>query len=341
MSNCLTEEQLSELAECDRLPPPGSAERAHLDTCADCRAQLDQHRANMVWANDVFAKARLGDSDADTGTETKSGPARIARLIEHGILQRSDDPRTPARFGAYEIVGCIGEGGMGIVLRGRDVALNRTVAIKLIRPELADEDEITARFAHEARCAAALRHPNIVTIHATGQEHGTPFLVMEHVDGETLADRIQRVGTLQPASTGEIFRQILAGLQEAHETGLLHRDIKSSNILLDGADDQVKIADFGLARVLTHQTRITLGASALGSPEYMSPEQARGDQDLDPRSDLYSAGIVLYEMLTGRTPFRAETPTGVIFRILHEEPVDPRSIQPAADPRARRRSRCG
>ena len=205
-----------------------------------------------------------------------------------------------------------------------------------------------------------------MTVHALGEEQGTHFVSMEYVEGPSLAEVIREHGPLPSEMTRQVFRQLLAGLAAAHEAGLIHRDIKSSNILLDrlGGDalgdagqtvqseprasaravheessshkiahgHLVKIADFGLALMITGQTRMTMPDSLLGTPEYMSPEQARGDENIDHRTDLYSAGVVLYEMLTGRTPFRADTPTAVIHQILHDEPANPRMLIDSADP---------
>ena len=170
---------------------------------------------------------------------------------------------------------------------------------------------------------------------------------MEYIDGPTLAEVLRQADLLPPETVQRLFGQLLAGLAAAHAAGLIHRDIKSANLLLDCGTKQsdadrseirippsaiLKIADFGLARLLCTQTRLTLPQSAFGTPEYMSPEQTRGDENVDQRSDLYSAGVVLYEMLTGRTPFRADAPTVVIHRILNEDAADPRTIDKSADP---------
>lgn len=257
---------------------------------------------------------------------------RIDALIAQGILTRSADPRYPAELGAYKIAGYIGRGGMGLVFRACEESLNRTVALKILRPELADDAQALARFVREARAAAGLQHPNIVTVYAVGQERGVHFIAMEHVAGLSLAELIRRDGPLPAAAAARLFRELLSGLAAAHGAGLIHRDIKSSNILLAGRELRVKIADFGLARVRSTQTRLTLAASVIGTPDYMSPEQARGDGHLDHRADLYSAGVVLYEMLSGRTPFTTESATATIHRILRDQPAHPRTLSAGADP---------
>ncbi len=287
----------------------------------------------------------------------------IGDLIAKGILQYSTDARFAAALGPYQIMDLIGRGGMGIVLRAYEPSLNRTVALKILRPDLSHDGTAVTRFQREARAAAALRSPHIVTIHAIGQERGVHYIAMECVDGPSLADLIRQHGPLPADLARHVFRGVLEALRAAHEAGLIHRDIKSSNILLGSPQPSavspqpepvgtvpaaaspswlrgcvaawlpsVKLADFGLARMRASHTQVTVDGSVLGTPEYMSPEQARGDAHIDHRTDLYSAGIVLYEMLTGRTPFHADTPTATIRKILDEPPRDPRELDKHVDP---------
>ncbi|MCB9852589.1 MAG: protein kinase [Phycisphaerales bacterium] len=275
--------------------------------------------------------------------QLKSDASTITYLVRQGILSPSDDDRYKALLAEFQIIGVIGRGGMGIVLKAFDERLRRFVAIKLLRNDLADHEESRTRFFREARAAAALSHPNIVAVFGIGESHGTQYIIMEYVDGLPLSHIIRERGPLSSEQCRSLFSQLLEGLAAAHQAGLIHRDIKSANLLLDepwgdvrrsdGEEFHVlKIADFGLARIVNAQTRITLVNQPFGTPEFMSPEQARGDLDIDHRTDLYSAGIVLYEMLTGQTPFRAPSPTAVIRQILDRAPPDPRSIQPEADP---------
>jgi hypothetical protein len=220
---------------------------------------------------------------------------------------------------------------MGVVLRAIEKPLGRQVALKILRPELAVDHRALVRFEHEARAAAALRHPNIVAVHACGTQNGTHYLAMEAIDGPSLAERMTQKPTLTTQEIRRLVRELLTGLSAAHDAGLVHRDVKPSNILLDGSDATVKIADFGLARIVASSTRLTLPQSAIGTAEYMSPEQARGDENIDHRADLYSVGVVLFELLTGRVPFRGGSGSSIIHQIIHDEPPDPQTHAPRCD----------
>ncbi len=267
----------------------------------------------------------------ETVAEVTPPCAAVSELVKQGRLSQPSDAAYLADLGPYRITGSIGRGGMGIVLSAYEPALERSVALKILRPELAEDEAALHRFAREAKAAAALRNPHIVTVYGVGEACGTRYMAMEHVDGPSLADVIRDGGPLPTDTVRAVFDQLMSGLAAAHDAGLVHRDIKPSNILLDGPEGLVKITDFGLARMVSSQTRMTLPKSVLGTPEYMSPEQARGDEDIDHRTDLYSAGVVLYEMLTGRTPFKADTPSAVIHQILHDEPCDPRGLCDGVD----------
>ncbi len=221
----------------------------------------------------------------------------------------------------YEIQRPVGSGGMARVVAGYDHALDRPVAIKLIRDELVGDRAMRERLLREARGAAGLQHPNTVAVHDVGEHDGVPFIVMEFVDGSTLAEVLGSEGRLSPDRTFAIVSGVLAGLGAAHERGLIHRDVKPSNILLPAAGG-VKLTDFGIARELGGSAaRLTDTGQLLGTPRYAAPEQAMG-RTVTPASDVYSVGVVAYECLAGRPPFGAETPIGMV--IAHErEPVPP------------------
>ena len=227
-------------------------------------------------------------------------------------------------FANLVILEMLGVGGWGEVFLADDTSLQRKVALKFLPSALADSPESRERFMVEAQAAAALSHPNICVIHEVGETEGKPFIAMEYLEGETLRERI-RAGALGTEEVLSIIRQVAAGLEEAHGKGVTHRDIKSSNIMVT-AKGQTKIMDFGLAKVrggpaLT-KTRTTLGTVA-----YMSPEQAVGDE-VDHRTDLWSAGVVLYEMLTGGLPFPGDRETAVVYHILHDPPKPFKDLKP-------------
>ncbi|MDH3290334.1 MAG: protein kinase [Gemmatimonadota bacterium] len=217
---------------------------------------------------------------------------------------------------SYEIEGEIGRGGMGIVFSARDIRLRRRVAIKVLPPELAFRGEIRKRFTREAQTAARLSHPHIVPIHTVGEEGGLVYFVMGYVDGESLAARLRRRERLPIEETRRIMKETADALGLAHAMGIVHRDIKPDNILLEGTRRRVMVTDFGIAKALTDASGGTLTGTgvAIGTPAYMSPEQAAGDSEIDARSDIYSLGVVAYEMLTGEVPFKAPTVAGILLK---------------------------
>jgi serine/threonine protein kinase len=207
--------------------------------------------------------------------------------------------------GRYRVEEVLGSGGMAVVYAARDEELHRDVAVKLLADNLAEDPEFRERFLREARLAARLSHPNVVRVFDAGADGGRPYIVMELVRGETLADVLRREGRLDPAEVTRIGRQAAAGLAHAHAHGLVHRDVKPQNLLLR-EDGVVKVADFGIARPATATQRLTEVGAILGTAAYLAPEQAHG-QDVSATADVYSLGVVLYECLTGRTPYRGDT----------------------------------
>jgi serine/threonine protein kinase len=222
----------------------------------------------------------------------------------------------------YELDREIGRGGMGIVYRARDKRLKRPVAIKLLPPELAFRSEIRSRFLKEAETAAQLSHPCIVPIYSVDEKDGLVFFVMAFVDGDNLAKRIHDRGAMNPTDVRRIVRDVADALAYAHGHGVVHRDIKPDNILLDGPNGRPMVTDFGIARAISDgDARLTATGIAIGTPAFMSPEQSAGDRDLDGRSDLYSLGVVAYQMLCGDLPFNASNTPALLVKHLSERPV--------------------
>lgn len=223
----------------------------------------------------------------------------------------------------YDVEKEIGRGGMGIVYKGRDKRLKRPVAIKLLPPELAFRSEIRMRFLREAEMAAQLSHPHIVPIYSVDEREGLVYFVMALVEGENLGTRIANTGPVPPDEARRILREVGDALAYAHSQNTIHRDIKPDNILIDAATGRTMVTDFGIARAVSEGTeaRLTATGIAIGTPAFMSPEQSAGDRDLDGRTDLYSLGVVAYQMLCGELPFTATSTPALLVKHLSERPV--------------------
>src|SRR5215218_5624969 len=230
----------------------------------------------------------------------------------------------------YEISHLLGAGGMGRVYLARDRSLSRDVALKVLDERHAENPEFVERFRREAKAAASLSHPNMVTVYDAGEDDETPYIAMEHVPGGTLKNRLQERGVLPPRVAAGVTLEVANALAAAHQKGVVHRDIKPENVLITD-QGHAKVGDFGIAKAAT-ATAITETSLILGSVRYLSPEQAKGEE-VGPQSDLYSLGVVLYEMLTGRVPFDEENPVATAMKHLAEEPASPRELDPTI-PRA-------
>jgi eukaryotic-like serine/threonine-protein kinase len=231
--------------------------------------------------------------------------------------------------GRYELLRRLGRGGMAEVFLARDLQLDRPVAVKVLFPEFANDPAFVTRFRREAQAAANLNHPNIVSVYDWGQEHGTYFIVMEYVDGRTLAEILRADGPLPPERAVDVATDVAAALGAAHAAGVLHRDIKPGNILV-APSGRVKVADWGIGRAMdaAAEENLTQTGAVMGTATYFSPEQAQG-LSLDPRSDLYSLGVVLYESLTGTPPFQGDNPVAIAYKHVQEQPRPPRSLNMA------------
>ncbi len=280
--------------------------------CPNCHAEnkVDSHFCSNC-------ATPLGMAGPEQASLTKSMATPLPLILKGSLIA-----------GKYRILEEIGRGGMGVVYKAEDLKLKRCVALKFLPPHLMDSPELKERFLIEAQAAAALSHPNICVIHEVGESEKGPFIAMEYVEGETLRDRIKKK-PLRTEQALDIAVQVAAGLGEAHGKGIIHRDIKSANIMVTGKG-QAKVMDFGLAK-LRGGSSLTKSQTTLGTVAYMSPEQARGG-DLDQRTDIWSLGVVLYEMLAGRLPFRGEHDQSVIYSILHEEPESLKKVRPDGAP---------
>jgi serine/threonine-protein kinase len=309
------------LSECDEV----SLHR-HLEACGECSAALEQMAGGASWSQE--AAAMLADDELDGELTAGSDYSESDFAVE--FLEPANGPDLLGRLGGYEVLKIIGRGGMGVVLKGFDPDLKRSVAIKVLSPHLACSSLAKKRFAREAQAAAAIVHPNVVAIYQVQASGRLPFLVMPLVGGESLAQRLAAKGTLELTEILRIGMQAAAGLAAAHEQGLVHRDVKPANILLEKGVERAVLTDFGLA-CAADDVALTRWGIIAGTPEYMSPEQARGEP-LSGRSDLFSLGCVLYEMATGVSPFRAASTIATLRRVVDDAPQPMASLNPELPP---------
>lgn len=318
----------------DALPAPDLARlTTHLETCATCRVRLDtlagaQHVLPAAVAPPPASQSTALAEIMERLSALDPAAAAIPDQTEPPLIALLAPPQSPGtlgRFAGYDILERIASGGMGVVFKARDPGLDRVVAIKLLAPFLAASDSARTRFLREARAAAAVTHEHVVAIHAVGEERGLPFLVMQFIAGRSLEARL-RSGPLTPPQVLRIGLQTAQGLAAAHAQGLIHRDVKPGNILLENGVERVKLTDFGLARA-ADEPGVTRPGVLAGTPEFMSPEQARGDR-LDQRSDLFAFGAVLYLMATGRSPFAADSTLATLRRVGDTHPPRVDALQP-------------
>ncbi len=254
------------------------------------------------------------------------GTATSKSMTQHAAGSSADGGlRLTTLDGRYHILDRIAAGGMGEVFRARDAVLDREVAIKVLHRSLAGDQGFVERFRREARAAAGISHPNIVNVHDWGAVDGIYYMVMEYVDGRAVRELLNAQGRLAPAQTADVLRQTLLALEHAHGRGIVHRDVKPENILVT-VDGTVKVADFGLARAFA-DGRQTQAGTVTGTVQYLAPEQIRGEP-ADPRSDLYSLGIVAFELLTGRLPFTGETAMAIAYKHLSDRVPRPSTLAP-------------
>jgi len=285
--------------------------------------QLEAGAATPIHENTVTPHANLGRDAVPDEKKPVEEPGDL-HFLQY-FLQSSTRRDSLGRIGHYEVLQVLGKGGFGIVFRAYDDVLQRVVALKVLAPAIAATSPARKRFLREARSSAQVRHENVIQVYAV-EEQPLPYLVMEFIPGETLQQRLDRTGPLEASEIVHVGRQIAEGLAAAHATGLIHRDIKPGNVLIEGGHHRVKITDFGLARAADDASLTQSGVLA-GTPIYMSPEQAKGET-LDHRTDLFSLGSVLYIMATGRPPFRASTTYAVLKRVVEDDPRPIREVIP-------------
>lgn len=302
----------------------------HVETCSRCQQRLDDLAADgFEWtrAIDVLssnARAATGELDDRSLVGMEIRPVAWTESMAKELLSPPKHPEMLGRIGRYEVERLIGSGGMGVVFRAHDTELNRPVAIKLLAPYLASSGSARRRFAREARAAAGVVDDHVVPIHNVESENEPPFLVMQYVSGGSLQEKLDQRGPLDVAEVVRVGLQVAKGLAAAHAQGLIHRDVKPSNILLDEGVERAMLTDFGLARAESDAS-LTRSGFQPGTPHYMSPEQVRGEA-IDGRSDLFGLGCVLYAACTGHPPFRAESSYAVLRRVTDESPRSLREI---------------
>lgn len=329
---CLNAQELQVLLDGTATESVRASAERHLDTCLLCRTELealagsaDDFRrlqrsggAGMSEAtpalNQILRKLAADPAPGPTATDVSMDLGKLLHYLtvseRHGSLGRLAD---------YEILEIVAAGGMGIVLRALDTQLNRIVAVKVMAPVLAADPRSRQRFLREARAVAAISHDYIVGIHSVGEANELPFIAMEFIEGESLAQRLKRDRRLPVEDAVRIGKEIARGLAAAHACGIIHRDIKPGNVLIERGTGSAKITDFGLARAID-DTALTRSGFIAGTPEYLSPEQA-ADHPLDARSDLFSLGCLLYAACVGESPFQASTTLAVLRRVADHTPM--------------------
>lgn len=341
----------------------------HLEQCESCRQRLDQRADwsasheefvqvlrghsridlesetseiaieksidGVEWSVEIRNAIGLRDPNGELNPSGRAGHGRVEanqrgaleEALDLSFLEPASHPELLGKLGRYDIECLVGRGGMGVVFRAHDRDLHRVIALKVLARHLAHSGAARQRFAREARAAAAILHPNVLPIYDVNVKGNVPYLVMQYVSGESLQTRVDRDGPLPIEEVLRIAKQTAEALAAAHQQGLIHRDVKPANILLEEGTDRVVLGDFGLARA-TDDASLTQTGVVTGTPSYMSPEQAKGEA-ISPLSDLFAMGSVMYFMLSGHPPFRAETTMGVLNHVCHSNPAPIRQVNSA------------
>ena len=300
---------------------------AHIESCEACRTLLGDLAGDSQIAPDIREHLADHSIDAVDGATVLEGESEATDIEQiKALLGPTDEPCMLGRIGHYEINAIVGRGSAGVVFKALDKRLNRLVAIKMLVPSYAGSGPARQRFEREACAIAAVRDAHVIPVFAVDEHQGLPFIVMEYIPGGSLAQRIENTGALDNCEVVRLGMQIARGLQAAHNQGIVHRDVKPANVMLEGGVDRALVTDFGLARILDEGSMTRSGAIS-GTPQFMSPEQASGER-VDHRSDLFSLGSVMYMACTGHSAFRSETVFGVIKRVCETEPRPIRETNP-------------
>jgi eukaryotic-like serine/threonine-protein kinase len=299
---------------------------SHLESCSTCQQTLEDLAGGATWVEQA-SYWLAEDSQPDCGHASEDHDLASEDL---SFLDAARHPEMLGRIGRYDIEGILGRGGMGLVLRGFDVELQRPVAIKVLAPEWAASTAAKQRFAREAQAAASVAHENVVPIYNVGADANPPYLVMRYIPGVTLQQLVDKEGPLACSLVIRIASQLSAGLSAAHSRGLVHRDVKPANVLVGENTDRVWLTDFGLARA-ADEARMTRTGVIAGTPHYMSPEQAKG-QPLDVRSDWFSLGCLVYFACTGMPPFDAPSTLAILQQTITAKPKSLRRLRPDLPP---------
>jgi WD40 repeat protein len=319
-TDCPAAEMLRHFLD-DALPAAGQGRVLdHVAQCPDCQSRLDRLTAEPRWVGLGGAAVAVAQDLSFLASLKGATPAT------HGNGRRTAMSSGPPTVPGYEIIGELGRGGMGVVYRARQLSLGRAVAVKVVASDTSDTAALD-RFHAEAESLAKLRHANVVPVYEAGDAEGRPYLVLELVEGGSLADRL-RDGPLPPRDAARLVAGLARGIQAAHAAGVLHRDLKPANVLLAADDGTPKVTDFGLAKRLDSDDGLTATGLVLGTPGYMAPEQAGRDQPVGPTADVYGLGAVLYACLVGRPPFHGPDPVITLWQVKRDDPVSPRRLQP-------------
>ena len=323
-TECISQAMLQDLLS-ERLDESSELRaQEHLGSCSRCQQALESAAGQPELWSDVAEQL-------DPAQRSEPAPERTGSDLEmlSALLDPSDDPEKMGRIGAYEVCGLVGRGTTGLVMKALEPRLGRFVAIKIMSPAYQSIGSARSRFEREARAVAAVSHEHVVPIHAVDDHRGLPYIVMKYIPGLSLEQRIERDGPLDTGQIARIGLQVAKGLAAAHDQGIVHRDVKPANVILEETVERAMVTDFGLARVVDEASMTTSGTIS-GTPQFMSPEQARGLSTSE-RSDLFSLGSLLYNAATGHAPFRAETVFGVIHRVCETEPRPIRETNPRID----------